>query len=355
MKFLSPVALALLVCALACGTPGAPRPLSLDLPRPVSDLAAARQGNQVTLTWSAPRETTDRQGIRRPGPVLICRGVNVTAMVQCPQVAELSPGPVPPKIGKPEQRTYTDTLPLQIQQQNPTGFATYALESLNQHGRSAGLSNQVEVQLAPTLPPPSHVRAQVTAEGILLAWTGVSHQDEAPQLRHLYRIFRRGENAPAQAIADVLLSTDPHASFLDHSFDWQKTYFYRLAVVTVVNVAQPPVQVEGERSPEVKVFANDVFPPSTPTGLQAVASGVGQQPFVDLTWAPNTESDLAGYNVYRSEAGQQPVKINNELVKTPSYRDTAAAAGHEYTYTVSAVDLRNNESPRSAEASESLP
>src|SRR5437762_2635908 len=130
MKCPAHFALTAVFCLAACGTPGAPRPPSLDLPRPVSDLAASRQGNQVTLSWTAPRETTDKQNIRHPGPVRICRGVNTSALVECPQAAELPPAPPVAHGAKPEQRTFTDTLPMDLQQHNPTGLATYALESL---------------------------------------------------------------------------------------------------------------------------------------------------------------------------------------------------------------------------------
>ncbi len=357
MKWQLHLVLTAVLCLAACGTPGAPRPPSLELPRPVTDLAATRQGDKVTLTWTAPRETTDKQNIRHPGPVRICRGVNTTAMVQCPQVAELPPAPVVAKGAKPEQRTYADTLPMDLQQQHPAGFATYALELLNGRGRSAGLSNQVEVPLAPTLPPPSDVRAEVTPEGVVLTWTGVLHEHEAAELRHLYRVYRRTPETPAwSVVGEVQLSTDPHARFVDTGFEWEKTYLYRVVVVTsVIRGGAAAVQVEGEPSADVEVFAHDVFPPAAPAGLQAVASGVGQPPFVDLTWAPNTEADLAGYNVYRHQAGQQPVKINTELVKAPAYRDREVTAGHNYFYAVTAVDLRGNESPRSAEASESVP
>ena len=51
-------------------------------------------------------------------------------------------------------------------------------------------------------------------------------------------------------------------------------------------------QVEGDDTPPVTVVAHDVFPPATPTGLQAVFSGPGQKPFIDLVWTPNTEPDL---------------------------------------------------------------
>ena len=118
---------------------------------------------------------------------------------------------------------------------------------------------------------------------------------------------------------------------------------------------KPQTQVEGDDTPAVKVFADDVFPPAVPTGLQAVFSGPGQRPFIDLVWAPVTDADLAGYNVYRAEDGGSTIKINAELVRAPAYRDTDVRSGKRYTYSVSSVDLRGNESARSEEASEAVP
>src|SRR5262249_20392278 len=112
---------------------------------------------------------------------------------------------------------------------------------------------------------------------------------------------------------------------------------------------------EGDDSPTVKVFADDVFPPGVPAGLQAVFSGVGQQPFVDLIWTPGTEGDLSGYNIYRHEEGGQAIRINAELVKTQAYKDDSVQPGKKYFYSVSAVDVRGNESGRSEEASEQVP
>ena len=80
--------------------------------------------------------------------------------------------------------------------------------------------------------------------------------------------------------------------------------------------------VEGDDSPTAKVFANDVFPPAVPSGLQAVYSGEGQKPFIDLLWAPDTEGDLAGYNVYRREDGGTASKTELQSRSKPSaYRD----------------------------------
>src|SRR5215472_10915722 len=57
----------------ACATIGPPQPPSLDLPKPPSDLRAARKGDRVILTWTVPNTTTDRQTIRAVGPTRICR------------------------------------------------------------------------------------------------------------------------------------------------------------------------------------------------------------------------------------------------------------------------------------------
>ena len=96
------------------------------------------------------------------------------------------------------------------------------------------------------------------------------------------------------------------------------------------------------------------MPPEAPTGVQAVYTP-GEPGFVDLTWSPNNEEDVAGYFVFRQEPGAPPVKLNAEPVAAPAYRDGKVMAGKSYSYTVQAVDLRGNQSTASAPSSESIP
>ncbi|MGA9862696.1 MAG: hypothetical protein WBQ19_11340, partial [Terriglobales bacterium] len=72
-KFLAPTALCLLLAG--CAQTGPPLPPSLELPKPPTDLRATRKGNRVTLTWSEPTLTTDRQSVRYLGPTLIRRSL----------------------------------------------------------------------------------------------------------------------------------------------------------------------------------------------------------------------------------------------------------------------------------------
>jgi hypothetical protein len=239
--------------------------------------------------------------------------------------------------------------------QAPDSNLVYAVSVLNSHGRSAGLSNQVQVPAAPTLPAPSGLAAKLNARGIELTWNAVGLPQEIPSLRFAYRIYRRDVDTGQDVIAGEVPVGSSNPSLLDTNFEWEKSFEYRLTVVTFAQQASGTVQVEGEDTAPVRVMAHDVFPPAVPSGLQVAYSGPGQKPFIDLVWGPDTEPDLAGYNVYRRGESGEPVKINTEMVKTPNFRDFDVLPGHEYFYSVSAVDVRGNESARSPEASESLP
>ena len=345
----------------ACATVGPPQPPSLELPKPPSDLRAARKGDQVTLTWTPPSVTTDRRTIRSGGPIRICRAV-ARDLTQCGiAVGEAAAQPSSRTVRSSKRkisRSYVDSLSGHLQSDNPSAFVTYGIEALNAEGRGAGLSNQVRVSLVRTLPPPQDFSARVTAQGVVLTWTG-----EAPAagsgapVHYVYRIYRRPEDNAQRILAgEVAAGSERSYSLTDSSVEWEKTYEYRAETVTVIaqeNKAQ--LQIEGDDTPEIKVFTNDVFPPAVPTGLQAVSSGPGQKTFIDLVWAPVADIDLDGYNVYRHEEGEAAAKLNAEPVKTPAYRDANVVSGKRYFYSVSAVDVRGNESGRSEEASELVP
>ncbi len=346
---------------MACATISPPQPPSLELPKPVSDLRATRKGNRVILTWSAPRVTTDRQTVRSLGSTRICRGIEAKLTECGTPVGEAPPLSVIRTTKQKVAGSYTDSLAAEIQGDDSSRFMTYAIEVLNAGGRGAGLSNQVRVSLARTLPPPRDFAARVTGRGVVLTWSS----DALPaitgqRVHYVYRVNRRLEGSQARVlVGEIPFGGEP--SYLDSSIEWEKSYEYRAETVTVIAAEdkapenQAELQVEGEDTPEVKVFAHDVYPPAVPSGLQAVFSGPGQKMFVDLVWAPVTDNDLDGYNVYRHEPGAAPVKVNAEVVKSPAYRDAAVAAGKTYLYSVSAVDVRGNESARSEESGEAVP
>jgi hypothetical protein len=87
---------------------------------------------------------------------------------------------------------------------------------------------------------------------------------------------------------------------------------------------------------------------SSPTNLSITANTTS----VWLDWDDNTESTLAGYNVYRSTtSGSGYSKLNSSLLTSSNYSDGTAAAEGTYYYVVAAVDIYTNESGYSNEAS----
>src|ERR1700730_14997282 len=79
-----------------CASIGPPLPPSLELPKAPSDLRAARNGDKVTLTWTIPERTTDRQRVRYLGETRICRSLEpavvIPALKECGSpIGEVAP------------------------------------------------------------------------------------------------------------------------------------------------------------------------------------------------------------------------------------------------------------------------
>jgi hypothetical protein len=348
-------------CALAlaagCASPGVPQPPSLRLPVAVDNLSAVRKGDRVVLYWSPPTVTTDHQAIRRPTTTLVCRVLNqfpinacgeVVKQIKSSELASAMPAGRRPVV------SFEDVLPPAL-----IGFqnqATYAIEVANQRGQSAGLSNQVRVWLAPTAPPPTQFRATLDAQGPLLEWNAAASPAPFPGISYRLRIYRRARGKNEFALVGEQPYRPGENEARDRGFEWEQDYHYKIAAVTVLGVpGKPVVEVEGNDSDLVHLAVHDTFPPAVPSGLQAVFSSVGQKPFIDLSWAPNTESDLAGYIVYRRTEGTGFVAVSSAPITGPAWRDNDVHPGQTYYYTVAAVDVRHNRSAQSAPAEESVP
>jgi hypothetical protein len=344
-----------LISAVGCGTPGAPLPPSLGIPKPVGDLHAVRKGTNVTLTWSAPSDTTDGVLIRKAGKMQISRTVSGNAAAST-VIADL---PLEPALKQDQAASpiAKDSLASLLSAGTTADFAVYNVTATSNSGKTAGPGSQASVPLVATLPAPQHIQATPVPLGISVTWDQAWPPQNQSHLnaQYVYRIMRKQEGTNAPVMVKQVNAGSGAMAFVDTGIEWQKHYEYWITPVTLWQGAGKKGEVEGDDSPVASVFADDKFPPAAPAELQAVFSGMAQQPFIDLTWTPNTEPDLAGYNVYRHVGNEAPVKINTDLVKTPSFRDSNVKAGMKYFYSVSAVDLRGNESGKSPETSEAVP
>jgi len=94
----------------------------------------------------------------------------------------------------------------------------------------------------------------------------------------------------------------------------------------------------------------DTFPPATPQEILVVPVPPTSElsAHIELSWAISPETDIAGYNVYRSgQVGASGTRLNSQLLLTPAFRDMNVEPGRQYFYGITALDRSGNESPPS--------
>jgi hypothetical protein len=346
------------VLLVGCGTPGAPQPPSLNLPDRVTDLSAARNGNRVALTWTMPRRNTDKLVLKGIVTVRVCRREGLSVDIEkCASAGEmqLAPG---------LKGSFSEILPSTLSTGGPRALS-YFVELANRKGRSAGLSNAATVLAGDAPAPVNGLAAQVRRDGVVLRWTPDQSQ-AAIRLERTLLTASAGKPhtgplpaTPEPAEQNLLVESAAGAA-LDKNITLGNTYEYRAQRVLRESVDGKSLDLNGELSPPIRVEALDVFPPAIPTGLVAVATAAdaasSSEASIDLSWQPNTEADLAGYEVYRREEQTPWQRISGDQpVVGPAFRDAHVLPGHTYRYGVSAVDKGGHESGRSQDAQETVP
>jgi hypothetical protein len=347
-----------LVFLTGCGMVAPPQPPSLYLPQPVTDLTAKRIGNDVHLHWTMPKRATDRVLLKGDQNAHICRSV---ANGPCDPAGDA-------KYAPEAQADFIDHLPASLTS-GPQQLITYTIELRNRRGRTAGASNPAWSASGAAPTQANAFTAETHAAGVLLHW------QPTPDASTLIRIertlvpklgasqkknstsLRKGAEVPAQQTLEVsYLSGHDPAQAYDKDAAFDQIYRYTAQRIEILTLAGHKIEIASESSPAVMLNTRDIFPPAAPIGLVAVASP--DEHVIDLSWSPNSENDLAGYIVYRREAGSTaaPIRISPaEPVAGPAFRDATSAPGKRYAYSVSAIDQDKNESARSSEVEESLP
>jgi len=214
--------------------------------------------------------------------------------------------------------------------------------------------------------PIADLKTEVTHPAIVLTWTPPDRtlSGSAPSIS-VYHVYRGVPDPSAPAGAPKLKSplvkiADAQAPpFEDTQFEFGATYVY-----SVRSVAQYSggATIESADSNLAEVSPRDTFPPAAPQSLVVVlVPRQGETPaHLELSWAISPETDIAGYNVYRTEQeGAAGLRLNGtgaeKLLPTPAFSDMNVQPGHRYFYTVTAVDRAGNESPASAVVSGGVP
>jgi hypothetical protein len=360
---------------VGCAAPGEPMERKPATTAPVKDLAVSQSGDNVILTLTLPKETITHHPLQEPPAIEIFRDFSAAPpgpSSAVPPTAQLIVT-IPPELVaqySPQGRfRYADSLGQEDFPRHTGSVAVYFVRTRLSKKRASDDSNLAAVRVYPMPEEITDLQAEVTHSAIVLKWSPPQKTlvGTATPIAN-YEIFRQTEElvpapvavAPAPgekpkskpAPAKIGESAEP--SFRDTQFEFGKKYIY-----TVRSVIQIP---DGTRasadSNAVVVTPKDIFPPSDPQGLVIVfVAANGQVPaHLELSWAINPETDIAGYNVYRSDQeGTRGERQNSSLLPTPAFRDMSAQPGRRYFFSVTAVDTAGNESPASAPVSAGVP
>ena len=287
-------------------------------------LSAQPGDHEVTLTWTYPKESAD--SIANTVAFLVYRADGPAAPFR-----RITPLPLlrndasPPRFSDPDA--------------GDGGAYRYEVTAVDLVQRESAPSAPASATPVDRVPPAAVTGLAVqTVEGaVTLVWRLAPEADAAGYLV---------ERAPRLAGPFARLTPQPipadRPSFVDSAALGETPVFYRVIVLDRSGNASPP-------STAVRALPVHRTPPTPPSGVTATA----RNRRLFIRWSRSRARDVAGYNVYRTEAGGE--RVPNKLVSTP-IRDTALVdsgfGGHglrpggRYVVTVTAVDSSQNESPR---------
>jgi endoglucanase len=213
----------------------------------------------------------------------------------------------------------------------------YVVTAIDTSTNESGYSNEASATPeADTTPPaaPTGLAATAGDATVSLDWNDNGEGDLDG-----YNVYR--STTPGSGYSQLNGSLLSSSDYTDNSVSNGTTYYY---VVTAVDTSSN----ESGNSNEASATPTDTTPPAAPTGLAATPGDAT----VSLDWNDNGESDLDGYNVYRSTTpGGGYSQLNGSLLSSSDYTDNSVSNGTTYYYVVTAVDTSNNESGYSGEAS----
>ncbi len=344
----------------ACGKRRPPQPPVENVAQRTELLSGVQRGNQVILSWPAPRRNASDesvQSIRRVDVYRLAEGVDDPLPLTEEEFsarATLIGSVGPEQITQAAQTlAYTDELSLS----EPVRLR-YAVRYVNAAGQRASFSNFLLIEPAASVSQPPVVASEpeVRENAITIRWEAPAANVDSTRPANLlgYNVYRssRSQNEPAQ----TPLNSRPveATSFADQTFAFGEEYVYVVRAVSLGTGGEP---VESLNSNQVEARPADKFPPAAPTGLTAAAAPAPLR--ISVFFAANQERDIAGYNLYRSTDPNLPkdqwTKLNRGLLDRTTFQDEAVRTGQRYYYYVTAADKAGNVSPPSEVQSETVP
>mgnify|MGYP002395825182 CR=1 FL=1 len=216
---------------------------------------------------------------------------------------------------------------------------TYRIEFVNDLGQPTGEILEKKVQLVPlTILPPKNLQASNEGNLVTLGWEypGSSREEDDQVIQ--FRAYRKNAATGESELLnqEIILRNSAENEFTT-SFDALNTGTQEQYFVTAVDISgneSAPSQILN-----YKIIDNQ--PPQQVSGVNAFSQGTT----ITISWNANTDSDLAGYRVFRSRRMNQGFEqITTELLEPLQtyFKDDDLEPGKNYSYKIAAVDKSGN-------------
>ncbi len=200
-------------------------------------------------------------------------------------------------------------------------------------------TNQTDNGIPPAVPLGLHIAFATDGE-VGLVWQNNSEADLQD-----YNIYRSTDSTNF-----ILIGNSNYNYYYDDSLQYNVTYYYRITALDIWNNESQPTNI-------VSAKPINRYAPSAPTGLSINARNFQGSFSVYLSWNPNYETDIAGYNIYRS-SNQNFTTDNTTLEGFSSninFTDTLNLILYRtYYYKIRAVDKGGLIGPESDQVSDAI-
>lgn len=344
----------------ACGKRRPPLPPVERVQQRTEQLSGAQQGNEVILSWPAPsRNAPDSsvQSIRRIDIYRLAEKPNAPRALTEDDFAARATlvGSVTyDQIRNAgEKLTYSDVLELT----GEPARLRYAVRYVNASGQRAAFSNFLLIEPAVRISRPPTLQEtgkEVTEDAITLTWQPpTANIDSSTPVNLLgYNVYRMDESQSTPGQTPINSTLISGTQFADKNFKFGAQYRY---LVRAVSLGTEGAQVESLNSNIITISPRDTFAPAAPSGI-SIGPAPGK---LSIFFAANIETDVVGYNIYRSTDPDLPkanwTRLNSALLTRTSFVDEKVETGKKYYYYLTAVDNAGNVSPPSEVYSETVP
>jgi predicted phage tail protein len=321
-------------------------------------LTGEQRGNQIILSWPAPRRNAGEssvQSIRRIDVYRVAEKPNAPLPMTEEEFAARAT--LVGSVTYDEIRRAGDTLsyrdPLELAGQ--PARLRYSIRYVNSAGQRAAFSNFFLFEPAAKIAErPSDVKYELSETSITITWEAPKANIDGSTPVNLlgYNVYRTAASQPQSGKSPLNKTPLTVTQYPDKNFKFGEKYTYVVRAVSLGTLARP---VESLDSKSVTAEPKDTYAPSAPGPISHVPSP-GR---IALFWPPNSEPDLAGYFLYRSTDPSLPKKdwmrLTPTLYTKTTFTDENVAAGKTYYYYLEAVDTSGNVSPKSEIVSETVP